>query len=165
MRRLATFVIAFALTALVASVAAATTGIVKPPAGTYTAGGKGGFKINKKRTSVSGFKIALTVDADGTNPKADCTSSTLPAGNLVASITKPLKLVAAHRGGYTTYIVGRSTPKTSNGITPIAETFHLGGTTAKGTIYLAWISPDAVGGDGEVSIEGCNIVVGFHKKR
>jgi len=165
MRRLATLLSALALTVLVASVASATTGTVKPPAGTYTAGGKNGFKINKARTSVSGFRISLTVDADGTNADADCTTTKLPAGKLSVTITKPMKLVAAHRGGSTTYIVGRSTPSTSNGITPIAETFHLGGTTAKGTIYLAWTSPNAVGGDGEVSIEGCDLLVGFHKQR
>jgi len=95
----------------------------------------------------------------------DCTSSTLPTGTVVASIAAPLKLTAAHRGGSTTYIVGRSTPKTSNGITPIAKTFRLStGGTAKGTMYLAFRSDRPTFGDGVLTVADCTVSAFFHKR-
>lgn len=163
MRRPATLLAVLTASLTLVAVAAAATDPGLPPAGAYTLGGKDGFKINKKRSSLSGFRYTFVV-GDDTN-SACSPSDTLPEGKITASITAPLKLSIARRGGYTAYIVGRSTPKTSNGITAIPKTFRLSsGGTAKGTMYLAFNYDRPKSGDGQLIIGDCTLLLGFHKR-
>jgi hypothetical protein len=163
MRRTATFLAALTAGVTLVSVAAAATDPGLPPAGSYTLGGKDGFTVNKKRSSLSGFRYTFVVgnDADSVCSPAP----TLPEGKITATIKAPLKLSVARRGGYTAYIIGRSTPKTSNGITAIPETFRLSsGGTAKGTMYLAFNYDRPKSGDGQLIIAGCNLGVSFRHR-
>jgi hypothetical protein len=163
MRRTATFLAALTASITLVSVAAAATDPGLPPAGAYTLGGKDGFKVNKQRSSLSGFRYTFVV---GNDADSVCSPSpTLPEGKITVSIKAPLKLSVARRGGYTAYIVGRSTPKTSNGITAIPKTFRLSsGGTAKGTMYLVFNYDRPKSGDGQLIIAGCTLLLGFHKR-
>jgi hypothetical protein len=162
MRRPATFLAALVAAAVLVPVAVAATDPARPPAGAYTMGAKSGFTVNKARTSVSGLRFVV---ASGPETTDDCTSATLPTGKLTLSIAKHLKIVAAHRGGYTVYIVGRSTPKTSSGITPIPETFKLSsGGTVKGTLSLTFSADHPKSGDGQIVVAGCTLYTGFRKR-
>jgi len=134
-----------------------------PPAGSYRMSGPdGGFKVNKKRTAVTGLHFTFENSLTST---ATCTSNGLPTGTITASVSKKLKIKAAHRGGYTTYIVGRSTPKTSNGISSIPETFRLStGGTVKGTLYMFWSYNGPKSGSGGFTLPGCSFYPSFKKR-
>ena len=147
--------------ALVAPAVAATDSAA-PAAGAYVFQGSSGFTVNAARTTVSKLRLSFTVaNADG----ADCWSSTLPAGKLTITVSSPLKLRPATRGGTTSYIVGRSTPKTSSGITPIPVTFHLStGGTAKGTLDLVFYTDKPGTGGSGITIAECTLVPYFHRR-
>ena len=164
MRSLVVLSVVLAANLVVVTIAPAATAPGVPPAGKYRLGGlAGGFTVNKKRTSVSGLHFRFE---NGDTPTAGCSSSTFPTGKITVSISKKLKITAAHRGGYTTYIVGRSTPKTSNGITAIPETFKLStGGTAKGTLYLFWNYDGPKNGSGGLVVGDCSFYPSVGKKR
>jgi len=145
------------------AVAASAVSPGGPPAGAYRLSEPdGGFTVNKKRTSVSGLHFSFE---NGLTPTATCSSTKLPAAKITASISKKLRISAAHRGGYTTSIVGRSTPKTSNGISPIPATFKLStGGTVKGSLYLAWNYDGPKAGSGGFIVGDCSFYPNLKKR-
>ena len=164
MRRLGVLGVVLTASLVVVGVAPAATAPGLPPAGKYRMSEPdGSFTVTSRRTSVSGLRFSFE---NGLTPTSTCTSNKLPTGKITASLSKKLKITAAHRGGYTTYIVGRSTPKTSNGITAVPETFKLGGgKTAKGTLYLAWNYDGPKSGSGGIIIGDCAFYPSIGKQR
>jgi hypothetical protein len=74
------------------------------------------------------------------------------------------RLTTASRGGYTNWLVGKSTPKTSSGVTPIKVKIRQAGQTMTGTLDIVF----AVGGtkrdnDGDLTFGGC--VLSFFANR
>jgi hypothetical protein len=161
MRRIAPLLIALAVGAPLVSVAQAATDPALPPAGAYAFSDvKGGFTVNAARTQMTGIHFSFTSGMTG-----QCTEQGLPDGKLTATIAAPQKLVAAHRGGYTSYIVGRSTPSTSNGVTAIPMKYRTSpGGKQTGTMYLIFQYDKPRIGGGEIIIDGCTLVIGFHKR-
>jgi hypothetical protein len=152
-----------AATAVTCAVAAADADAAPPAAGAYVFGlPTSGFTVTAARTSVAKLHFRFTVaQADG----ADCWSETLPAGSLTISVATALKLHTARRGGVTSYIVGRSTPKTSSGVTPIPVTFSLStGGTAKGTLDLVFSADKPSTGEGGITIADCTFAPFFHRR-
>ena len=117
--------------------------------------------MNSTRSAVTNLRFSFTVGGSG-----QCSSAKLPQGKIAASVASPLKLTAAHRGGYTTYIVGRSTPKTSNGISTIPTTFKLSpGDKVKGVMDIGFNYNHPTGGSGLFTVGDCSLtLMGFAKR-
>ena len=163
MHRLGVLCVVLVTAFTVDAVAAGAVAPERPPAGAFRMSDPdGGFTVTKKRTAVTGLHFSFE---NGTTPTSTCTSAQLPTGKITASIGKKLKITAAHRGGYTTYIVGRNTPKTSNGISAIPATFKLStGGTAKGTLFLFWDWNAPKNGSAGFVVGGCAMYPNVKKR-
>jgi hypothetical protein len=114
----------------------ATAGGINPPfpkTGKWTIGSgsfvltKGKGKSGKKKRYVTNFKA--TSD---------------PEGNGCAQTATPIELVGKHkltifaRGGYRSWGVGKNTPSTSNGVTPIPVKVKVNGASVAGLFSIVW---------------------------
>jgi hypothetical protein len=91
-------------------------------AGKWKISGGGGFTVGSDHKSISGLHL---------KPGAAANCGTAPI-----SVLGTHKLAIASRGGYSNWIIGKSTPKTSSGVTPIKVTVRQAGQTMSGTLDL-----------------------------
>ena len=145
---------------LVAVPAAALAGSAppRPLAGAWkvTSGGfdyaKGGsFKVNRSSKAVSALKVT---PGSGTNPAC---------GTAAVRVKGRLAISRASRGGTSLWIVGRNTPRTSDGISPIKVKVVANGETVDGKLKIAF--QGRRGGSGELEWTGCQVLFGVKKPR
>jgi hypothetical protein len=122
----------------------------RPAAGKWKIGKTGGFTVAHSRKSISRFYLKPAPD-DG-------------CGTGKITVSGSQKLTTTTRGGYTNWLVGKSTPKTSSGVTPLKVRVHQAGQTMTGTLDIVF----AVGGtkrdnDGDLAFGGC--VLSFFANR
>lgn len=129
----------------------------KPPTAKYTADdsfgdGAGSFKINRDKKFT---KLRLKPDpADA----GTCGTETI-------GFNGRKKLGVASRGGYSTWIVGKNTPKTSDGVTPISLTFSIKGMPFKALFKVTFQYDNFKRGTGELRFANCLIEFDFKKAR
>jgi hypothetical protein len=120
---------------------------VTPSAFDLTKGGS--FKVNRSSRSVSALKIT-----PGSGANSAC-------GTTAVRVKGRLAISKASRGGSSVWIVGRNTPKTSDGISPIKVSAVANGETVSGKLKIAFRGRR--GGSGELELPGCQLF--FDAKR
>jgi len=145
---LITMVLASAVIAPV--VALASSAPPRPAAGKWKIGSTGGFTVSRNRKSISGLHLTP-------GPEEGCGTGTI-------TVSGTQKLTTTSRGGYTNWLVGKSTPKTSSGVSMVTVTIHQAGQTMTGGLDIVF----AVGGtkrdnDGELTFGSC--VLSFFANR
>jgi hypothetical protein len=75
----------------------------------------------------------------------------------------PYKLSIATRGGYRLWIVGKNTPKSSDGYSLIKAKFLFGGETVSGKVKMIWNDDASRSGSGVFAIGGCELDFNFRK--
>ena len=137
------------VTTLAGPVAAAPAG--KPAPGAWkvvalfdiTAGGR--LTVTRKRTVRA---ISVT---PGSGASTGC-------GTEPVSIRGPLRMRTATRGGFTSWIVGRAAPSTSDGVKTVAATVTRGGETLEGgAVKLIFRYDNRRRGSGEIAFAGCTL--------
>jgi hypothetical protein len=147
-RLLVTSVVASAV--ISPSIATASSVPSRPAAGRWKIGSHGGFIVAHNRKSISGLHLTP-------GPEEGCGTGTI-------TVSGTQRLTTTSRGGFTNWIVGKSTPKTSSGVSMVAVTVHQAGQTMAGRLDLVF----AVGGtkrdnDGELTFGSC--VLSFFANR
>lgn len=147
-RRLLTLVIASTVIAPVGALA--NSGPPRPAAGKWKIGSTGGFTVSHNQKSISGLHLAP-------GPEEGCGTGTI-------TVSGTQRLTTTSRGGYTNWLIGRSTPKTSSGVSTVKVTIHQAGQTMTGGLDIVF----AVGGnkrdnDGELTFGSC--VLSFFASR
>ena len=150
MRAARLIAIILASAAIAPVVALASSAPPRPAAGRWKIGATGGFTVARSRKSISGLHLTP-------GPEEGCGTGTI-------TVVGTQKLTTTSRGGYTNWIVGKGTPKTSSGISQVKVTIRQGGQTMAGALDIVF----DVGGvkrdnDGELSFGSC--VLSFFANR
>jgi hypothetical protein len=116
----------------------------RPAAGKWKIGSAGGFTVSPNQKSISGLHLTP-------GPEEGCGTGTI-------TVSGTQKLTTTSRGGYTNWLVGKSTPKTSSGVSIVKVTIHQAGQTMTGGLDIVF----AVGGtkrdnDGELTFGTCQL--------
>ncbi|HEY8303252.1 MAG TPA: hypothetical protein VIG42_01560 [Solirubrobacteraceae bacterium] len=138
--RLVSIILASAAIAPVVALASSTP--PRPSAGKWKIGSTGGFTVARNQKSISGLHLTP-------GPEEGCGTGTI-------TVSGTQKLTKTSRGGYTNWIVGKGTPKTSSGVSTIKVTVHQAGQTMSGALDIVF----AAGGvkrdnEGELSFGSC----------
>jgi opacity protein-like surface antigen len=127
----------------------------KPPTAKYTADetfgeGAGSFKINDKKRFT---KLKLKPDPEDAKT---CGTETI-------RFKGKKRLRVASRGGYSTWIVGKNTPETPDGVTPIKLTFEVKGTPFRAMFKITFDYDNFKRGSGQLRFGNCLIQFDFSK--
>ena len=126
----------------------------RPAAGRWTVYGGGGFKVSSDRKTISGLFFK----------RPACLGGVASSGASI-SVLGTQKLSLTSRGGYTNWIIGRSTPKTSRGVTPINIQVRQQGKVSTATLDLIFgVGGVARDNSGDLNLSsGCLISFSAHR--
>ena len=85
------------------------------------------------------------------------TGASTGCGTDAVTVKGTFRLRRSRRGGFTSWIVGRSAPATSDGVKTIAATISRAGETASGKVKLIFAYDNRRRASGEVSFAGCTL--------
>jgi hypothetical protein len=145
-----TRLVALALAAALAVPALAAAAAPKPPSGKYRIdyNGTGSMRVKDK--------VLTALSVVPKDQPAACGTGTI-------KLKSTHKLTTATRAGYTNWIVGKNTPKTSSGYSLVKGTFAFGGKTVAGKIKVLWFDDNLKTGDGEIVVGDCDLHFSFQK--
>ncbi|HWF74651.1 MAG TPA: hypothetical protein VG186_14970 [Solirubrobacteraceae bacterium] len=121
---------------------ALAAGVPRPAAGKWKITGGGGFTVSSNEKLVSGLHL---------KPGSSSGCGTAPI-----SVLGTHKLTTASRGGYTSWILGKNTPKTSSGVSTVRVKVRQAGTTTTGAIDIIFaIAGNTTRNDGLLEFGSC----------
>ncbi len=91
------------------------------------------------------------------------TGASTGCGTTPVSVKGPLRMRKTTRGGFTSWIVGRSAPATSDGVKPIAVTVVRGDERLDGKIKVIFSYDNRRTGSAEVTFGGCTLEFDLRK--
>jgi hypothetical protein len=91
------------------------------------------------------------------------TGASTGCGTTPVSVKGPLRMRRATRGGFTSWIVGRSAPSTSDGVKPIPVTVVRGDERLDGRLKVIFTYDNRRTGSGEVTFAGCTLEFDLRK--
>ena len=147
-----TRILALAVAALVAVPATtAAQSKPKPPSGKYKIvfHGSGSLRVKDKKL------VSAAIVPKDEDTACGTTKITLKG--------TPYSLSIASRGGYSSWIVGKNAPKTSDGYKPVKAKFLLGGKTVSGKLKMLWNDDQLKSGSGNFTIGDCGLDFNFQK--
>lgn len=107
-------------------------------------------------TAGGGFTVTRTGRVRGirVNPASGASTG---CGTDAITVKGTFRLRRTTRGGFTSWIVGRSAPATSDGVKTIPATITRAGKSEPGRIKLVFAYDSRRKGGGELSYEGCTL--------
>jgi hypothetical protein len=128
----------------------------------------GNYKVDAKTSynaAAGGFKTTSEKYVSGLKVMPNPEKANAACGTAYVKAKGKLKITIARRGGYASWIIGKNTPKTSDGVTEIAATFVKDGAEVKGTIKMVWQYDNPKRGSGEIEFPGCQLLFNFKKSK